>query len=62
MIAENPGNYTGWGTDWDGNLRIAITTDGVNTSLLMRKTEADKFDACCYYDLQRDDHAFSIHC
>lgn len=43
MIAENPGNYTGWGTDWDGNLRIAITTDGVNSSLLMRKTEADKF-------------------
>src|SRR5688572_26071130 len=30
MIAENPGNYTGWGTDWDGKLRIAITTDGVN--------------------------------
>jgi dipeptidyl aminopeptidase/acylaminoacyl peptidase len=43
MIAENPGNYTGWGTDWDGNLRIAITTDGVNNSLMMRKTEADKF-------------------
>src|SRR5687767_14500185 len=43
MIAENPGNYTGWGTDWDGNLRIATTTDGVNTSLMMRKTEADKF-------------------
>src|SRR5688572_26041277 len=43
MIAENPGNYTGWGTDWDGNLRIAITTDGVNSSLLTRKTEADKF-------------------
>ncbi len=43
MIAENPGNYTGWGTDWDGQLRIAITTDGVNNTLMMRKTEADKF-------------------
>ena len=43
MIAENPGNYTGWGTDWDGNLRIAVTTDGVNNTLMMRKTEADKF-------------------
>src|SRR5829696_9392578 len=31
MIAENPGNYTGWATDWDGKLRIAITTDGVNS-------------------------------
>ena len=43
MIAENPGNYTGWGTDWDGRLRIAITTDGVNSTLMFRNTEADKF-------------------
>src|SRR5215207_11572735 len=43
MIAENPGNYTGWGTDWDGKLRIATTTDGVNTTLMFRNSEADKF-------------------
>jgi len=43
MIAENPGNYTGWGTDWDGKLRIAITTDGVNSSVLVRNTETEKF-------------------
>jgi len=43
MIAENPGNYTGWGTDWDGKLRIAVTTDGVNSTLMFRNTEADKF-------------------
>lgn len=43
MIAENPGNYTGWGTDWDGNLRIAITTDGVNNTLMFRNTEEEKF-------------------
>jgi len=43
LIAENPGNYTGWGTDWDGNLRFAITTDGVNNTMMMRKSEADKF-------------------
>jgi dipeptidyl aminopeptidase/acylaminoacyl peptidase len=43
MIAENPGNYTGWATDWDGKLRIASTTDGVNSTLLFRNTEADKF-------------------
>ena len=43
MIAENPGNYTGWGTDWDGKLRIAITTDGVNSSLMFRNTETEKF-------------------
>src|ERR1051325_173873 len=43
MIAENPGNYTGWATDWDGKLRIAITTDGVNNTVMFRNTEADKF-------------------
>ena len=43
MIAENPGNYTGWSTDWDGKLRIAVTTDGVNSTLMFRNTEADKF-------------------
>jgi dipeptidyl aminopeptidase/acylaminoacyl peptidase len=43
MIAENPGNYTGWATDWDGKLRIAVTTDGVNNTLMFRNTEADKF-------------------
>ena len=43
MIAENPGNITGWMTDHDGKLRIATTTDGVNTSILYRATENDKF-------------------
>ena len=44
MVAENPGNYTGWFTDWDGKLRGAITTDGVNSTLLLRNSEADKFE------------------
>jgi dipeptidyl aminopeptidase/acylaminoacyl peptidase len=43
LIAENPGNITGWLTDHDGRLRVAVTTDGVNTSLLYREREADKF-------------------
>ena len=43
MVAENPGNYTGWATDWDGKLRLAVTTDGVNSTLMFRNTEADKF-------------------
>lgn len=45
VIAENPGNITGWQTDWDGKLRIAITTDGVNNTLMYRKTEGDKFSS-----------------
>jgi len=43
MIAENPGNITGWLTDHDGQLRIALTTDGVNTSILYRDSEKDEF-------------------
>ena len=43
LIAENPGNIMGWMTDNNGNLRIATTSDGVNTSLLYRDTEAEEF-------------------
>jgi dipeptidyl aminopeptidase/acylaminoacyl peptidase len=43
MVAENPGNISGWVTDHDGNIRIATTTDGVNTSVLYRDTEKDTF-------------------
>ena len=43
MIAENPGNISGWVTDHNGKLRMATTSDGVNTSLLYRKTESDEF-------------------
>ncbi len=43
MTAKNPGNIGGWMTDWDGKIRIAITTDGVNTSVLYRKSESDEF-------------------
>src|SRR5208283_773240 len=41
LVAENPGNIASWSTDHDGNIRVATTTDGVNTSLLYRKTESD---------------------
>ena len=43
ILAENPGNISSWMTDHNGKLRIATTTDGVNNSLLYRKTETDEF-------------------
>jgi dipeptidyl aminopeptidase/acylaminoacyl peptidase len=43
LIAQNPGNITGWLTDHDGKLRVASTSDGVNTSLLYRANEGDAF-------------------
>ncbi len=43
LIAENPGNISEWMTDHDGKLRVATTSDGVNTSLLYREKESDEF-------------------
>jgi dipeptidyl aminopeptidase/acylaminoacyl peptidase len=45
LIAQNPGNITEWKTDHDGRLRVAVTTDGVNRTLLYREREADEFRA-----------------
>jgi len=44
MVAENPGNIQGWVTDNQGRIRVATTTDGVNTSILYRKTESSPFE------------------
>lgn len=43
IVAENPGNITGWLVDHEGRVRVATTSDGVNTSLLYRETEAQPF-------------------
>ena len=43
QVAENPGNVTGWATDHNGKLRIALTTDGVSTGILYREKEEDTF-------------------
>lgn len=39
LIEENPGDIEGWMTDHEGNLRVAVRTDGVNRSLLYRDRE-----------------------
>jgi dipeptidyl aminopeptidase/acylaminoacyl peptidase len=44
-IAENPGNVMGWMTDHEGRLRVAVASDGVNTTLLYRDVEAEPFRA-----------------
>lgn len=43
MVAKNPGNISGWVTDHKGKVRVALTTDGVNSSLLYREKESDPF-------------------
>jgi len=52
LIAENPGNISSWMTDHDGKLRIAITSDGVNTSILYRDSEADEFESILTTDFK----------
>jgi dipeptidyl aminopeptidase/acylaminoacyl peptidase len=43
LIAENPGHITSWIPDHDGRIRVATSTDGVNTSLLYRADEKSPF-------------------
>jgi len=44
MLYENPGHITGWLTDHDGKLRVAMAvTDMVNSTVLYRETEKDEF-------------------
>ena len=43
LVARNPGNITGWLTDHAGQLRVAIATDGVDSSVLYRDQETDPF-------------------
>ena len=50
MVGENPGNIQGWSTDHEGRLRLASTTDGVNTSILYRRREEDPWKVVATYD------------
>lgn len=43
MVTENPGTVTSWLTDHKGQLRVAVTSDGVNSSVLYRENEKQKF-------------------
>ena len=43
LAAQNPGNIDRYITDHAGKIRAAITTDGVNTSLLTRPDESAEF-------------------
>lgn len=43
VVAENPGSVSSWITDHDGNVRMAVQTDGVNTELLYRGNGDEPF-------------------
>jgi dipeptidyl aminopeptidase/acylaminoacyl peptidase len=43
MAARNPGNIIDWRTDAEGKLRLAMSSDGVNTTILYRANENQPF-------------------
>jgi len=43
LVAKNPGNIGGWLTDSNGQVRLALETDGVVGTILYRETEEDEF-------------------
>ncbi len=43
LVAENPGNVSAWITDHAGAVRVAATTDGVNTGIMYRDSAEDTF-------------------
>ena len=43
MAAKNPGNITDWRTDSEGKLRLAVSSDGGNSTILYRQQEGQPF-------------------
>lgn len=43
MAAKNPGNIIDWKTDAEGKLRLAVSSDGVNSTILYRADERQPF-------------------
>ncbi len=43
LVAENPGSVSSWLADHKGKIRAALSTDGVNSSILYRENENEDF-------------------
>ncbi|MCF8240705.1 MAG: S9 family peptidase [Melioribacteraceae bacterium] len=52
LLQKNPGNITGWIADNDGVVKIARTTDGVNTGYLYRNSESENFNPVIVTDFK----------
>lgn len=56
MVAKNPGNIIGWLTDHDGNIRIGLTSDGVNTSVVYRENDEAPFRTITTFSFKETFH------
>jgi len=52
LVAENPGNVQSWIPDHDGRVRLATTTDGVNTGILYRRRVDEPWTTVATYDFK----------
>lgn len=43
LVDKNPGNISYWNEDLQGNIRLAVSTDGVNEKVLYKKTIQDSY-------------------
>ncbi|MGE7953138.1 prolyl oligopeptidase family serine peptidase [Lysinibacillus xylanilyticus] len=49
-VAKNPGNIVSWLADRDGNVRMAVASDGVEGTVLYRDSEKDEFKPFIEFD------------
>ncbi len=54
LVAENPGDITGWQTDHQGRLRVATRTEGLKTTLLYRASEKAPWTPIVVTDYKTD--------
>lgn len=43
LVGRNPGNVVRWLTDYDGELRLAVESDGLSETILVRNSEEEEF-------------------
>jgi dipeptidyl aminopeptidase/acylaminoacyl peptidase len=54
LVARNPGDVVSWGTDHAGRVRLAWRSEGLNTILLHRASEAEDFQPIITTDYKTD--------
>jgi dipeptidyl aminopeptidase/acylaminoacyl peptidase len=52
MIGKNPGNVIGWSTDHAGQLRLALTSEGLKHRILYRENESQPFKPILEFDFR----------
>ncbi|MGE7695717.1 prolyl oligopeptidase family serine peptidase [Lysinibacillus sp. NPDC094177] len=59
-VAKNPGNVSSWLADRDGNIRMAVVSDGVVGTVLYRDSEKDEFKPFIEIEAGDDINPFSF--